>query len=240
MQQLSQGVLSALLVVAVLAGCPGHTRMPPREQEGIQETLRHRSRQLAVSMYFGPFFRDGRYYLLSHQPPGDLDLLRSPKGERMHPGDALGVLPAGTEARIANVEFATATAATTRSLLTPRFFTWVLVEIEDLDRPAVLVIRDEPDSHDEFLEILTRYLSTEDVSSKVASYPEEVQAAIREKRLTAGMDLAAVRMAWGHPLQVTRDFDEGVRVDRWSFEGPRHLVLRDERLVSWSASAEPD
>ena len=212
--------------------------MPAPEQEVLNESLRHRTRQLAVSMHFGPFFRDGRYYLLSDQPPGDLNLLENPRGEPIHPGESLGILPAGTRVRVKEVEFATASATTNRSLLTPRFFTWVLVEAPGLDRPAVLVIRDEPDTHEKFLEILSRHLTDEDVARRKARYPEEVRLAIEEKRLVEGMEEAAVQMAWGVPVTITRGFEEGVQVDSWRFEGGRRALVRGGRLVSWSHDDE--
>lgn len=186
-----------------------------------------------MSMYVGPFFRDGRYHLLIDQPPHHVDLLRSPKGERMSPGEPTGILPAGTEVRISEVEFATASATTRRSLLTPRFFTWVFVKFDGKERPGIIVVREEPENHEDFLEILSRYLTTEDVAAKIAGYPEETRRAIAEKRLVSGMDGEAVRMAWGSPLQVTRDYEDGVRIDEWSFEGERRLTIRGGELIDW-------
>lgn len=208
--------------------------MPAPEQERVQEATRHRTRQLAVSMYWGPFFRDGRYLLLSDQPPGDADLLRGPRGERIHPGEARGILPAGTAVRIVDVQFPTAAATTTRSLVTPRFFTWVLVEVPGAERPRVIVIRDDPTDHDAFLDLLERYLTRDDVAARLAQLPEPLRVAITEKRLVADMDADAVRMAWGHPLRVNRAFDAGVRIDTWTFEGGREVVLHDGRLMRWS------
>ena len=136
-----------------------------------------------------------------------------------------------------DVEFATSRATTSRSLFTPRFFTWVHVAVPNQERPAVLVIRDEPEDHESFLEVLARYLTTENIAERLLDYPEDTREAIARKQLTHGMGIEAVRMAWGHPLQVTVDYDEGVRVESWRFEGERSLTLRDGKLVSWT---EPD
>lgn len=208
--------------------------MPVPEQEKIQGTLQHRSRQLAVSMYWGPFFRDARYHLLTDQPPENIELLLDPKGNRIHPGDPLGIISAGSRVRIKDIQFATASAATSRSLFTPRFFTWVLLDIPGHDRPAVIVIREEPRNHDAFLKILERYLSTDNISEIVSSYPEEIRNAIAEKRLVEGMNANAIIMAWGNPIQVTKDFENGVPVDRWRYEGERIVMLRDGILLSWA------
>jgi hypothetical protein len=233
MHSRAKGAWVLLLTGVFAVACPSQTRMPAADQEGVQETLKHRSRQLAVSMYWGPFFRDARYLLISDQPPGDVDLLRGPRGERIHPGEAVGILPAGTTVRIVDVQFPTATATTTRSLITPRFFTWVLVEVPDADRLRVLVLRDDPTTRDAFLDLLARYLTTDDVAARLATFPEPLRAAIAEKRLIADMDVESVRMAWGHPIRVDRAFEEGVRLDTWTYEGGRTLTLRNGRLVHW-------
>ncbi len=188
-----------------------------------------------MSMYQSPFFRDGSYTLLLDQRPEDVDLLRNPRGERMHPGEATGILPAGTNVRITEIQFATASNVSSRSIMTPRFFTWVIVDVPGEERDHVIVIRDEPDSHERFEYFLDRFLTTDDVAGSLASYPEPVRTAIKEKRLVEGMDVDAVRMAWGNPLQVTRDFDKGIQLDVWMFEGDkRRASFRDEKLISWS------
>ena len=59
---------------------------------------------------------------------------------------------------------------------------------------------------------------------ELASYPPEVQAAIRERRVVRGMDAAAVRLAWGEPDAVERTPSAaapGLEYQRWSWRaGP--------------------
>lgn len=232
-------LLGAVLAAGTLLACPSYTHMPEAQQRLAREQLAHRSRQLAVSLYTGPFFRDARYRLLSDQPPGDVDLLRNPGGERVLPGEADGILPAGTPVTIAEVEFPTAAVATGRSLLTPRYFTWVYVEVPGREKLQVLVLRDDVQTGAEFEKLLGRYLTTEDVAAKVAALPEPVAKAIAEKRLVEGMDADAARMAWGYPLEVHRRFEDGQRLETWTFEGGRTLETKDGRVVSWSEDGAP-
>ncbi len=73
----------------------------------------------------------------------------------------------------------------------------------------------------------------------LASYPEEIRAAIRERRVVRGMDPAAVRLAWGEPDAVERTPSAaapGLEYQRWSWRagpgGPaRFAWLADGRVV---------
>lgn len=74
---------------------------------------------------------------------------------------------------------------------------------------------------------------------ELASYPREIQAAIREHRVVPGMDAAAVRLAWGEPDAVERTPSAaapGLEYQRWSWRagpgGPARLAwLADGRVV---------
>ncbi len=231
----------ALLAVPalLLAGCPSYTHLPDVEQGLVNKTVTGQARQLAVSMYVGPFFRDDNYRLLEDQPPASVDLLRGPGGERMLPGAPTGILPAGTRVVIRDVQFPTAEAATSRALLTPRYFTWVVLRHEGSPKPLVIVIRDDPTTHQAFLALLGRYLTTEDVAAKVAGFPADVQAAIAKKQMRQGLTAEQARMTWGLPMQIRRD-RVGQRVtETWTYEGGRTVTLKDGKVTAFAAAATP-
>lgn len=225
-----------LLLAAILAlsGCPSYTHLPDAEQALVEKKVTGQARQLRVSMYVGPFFRDDRYRLLEDQPPGSVDLLQDPDGKAIDPGKPTGILPAGTEVVITDVQFPTAEVATQRALLTPRYFTWVFLRHEGSAKPLVLVLRSDPRTHQAFLGLLGRYLTRSDIAAKVAAFPKPIQGAIAAKKLVAGMTAGQARMAWGLPMEARED-RVGQRVSAtWTYEGGRTVTLKDGKVVTFA------
>ena len=233
---------STLVLVAagaLLAGCPSYTHLPDAEQALVNRKVTGQSRQLTVSMYVGPFFRDANNRLLEDQPPASVDLLRGPGGARIAPGKPTGILPAGTRVVIQDVQFPTAEAATSRALMTPRYFTWVILRHVGTPKPLVLVLRDDPTTHQAFLSLLGRYLTTADVAAKVAGFPEDVREAIGHKQMREGLTTEQARMAWGLPLKVRRD-RVGQRVtETWTYEGGRTVTLKGGKVTAFAEAKTP-
>lgn len=222
-----------LFAALTLSACRGHTRLPELEQTRARKKLMGQRRQLSGSLYTGKFYRDSRYGMLSHIPPQDLDLLRDPKGERIEAPEATGIVSAGTLVTIQKVEFATAGNVTGRSLMTPRYFTWVYVDVPGLKKPQIIVVRDNPNTHEAFMKSLSRWLTEEDVAKKVAELPEPLRLAVENKRLMKGMPAEAARLSWGPPMQNSQSFEGGMKVNTWKYEGERGVLVRDDVVEDW-------
>ncbi|MDF1562121.1 MAG: hypothetical protein P1V51_03710 [Deltaproteobacteria bacterium] len=227
---------SALVLVLALGGtlgCPAHTRMAPAIISQVEDTLEGQARTLQVSCHTGPFFRDARFRFLSDRPPETVDLLRGPRDEPITAGAADGLIPAGTRVRILDVQLPTATNVTGRSLLTPRYFTWVLVEVPGSQTPHVLVFRDDPPDLAGFEAMVGRYLGDDSVLKALEGLHPDVQAAIEHKELLAGMRADAAQMAWGFPRQIQRTVEAGVKKERWIYEGGATIDLENDHVKRW-------
>ena len=56
--------------------------------------------------------------------------------------------------------------------------------------------------------------------ARLAPFPPEVRAAIRERRVVRGMSPEAVRLAWGEPAAVARSASSvvaGLAYERWTY-----------------------
>lgn len=61
--------------------------------------------------------------------------------------------------------------------------------------------------------------------------PAEVWALIQDSRVVAGMTAAQARLSWGEPPRVERAVSSAGREERWTYPGPRTLVLVDGRVT---------
>jgi hypothetical protein len=187
-----------------------------------------------VSLYKGPFWRDDNLVLLSDVDPTTLKLITDTQGAVIPTGAATGVVPAGRHARITKVEFPTAMVVAGRMVYSPRYNPWVYLSIdgEDPTRPEVLVLREGMKSRDEFLAVLDRYLTAEDLTAALAGYPEDQRKAIFEKRIVDGLDTAGVEMAWGYPDHKRIEVRDGHRSETWSYAGgQRQVSLADGKVT---------
>ncbi len=82
--------------------------------------------------------------------------------------------------------------------------------------------------------MVARYLGPASVRERLAAFHPDVQAAIRQKRLIAGMRADAARMAWGYPLQIHRSLEAGVRRERWTYEGGAVVEVENDHVVRWT------
>ncbi len=223
--------LLAAAAVVIAAGCQSHTQLPDSDRAAIERDLtgRESERHLRLSFFVTPFFGDASKLLLSHVPPEEVRMLNHPDGTPVNPGPSQGIVPAGRKVRIQKVEFPTPWVVTERIPYTPRTQPWVYLEIEgeQTAQPYVLVLRQGIDTHAQFLAELERYLVKADPSSTIASWPEEVQQAVRTKTAVPGMPQEALEMAWGYPEVIRREIEGESRRETWTYPGRSrvaHLV----------------
>lgn len=234
--------LLRVLLLLPLAACAGNTLIPEPQRIQIEDDVAGHVRYLRVSCFVTPFFRDAGKLLLTDQSPDELDLLDRPNGQPMDPGKPLRILPAGSRLRIDRVSFPTAFEVTSRVPLTPRYNPWILLDPPDdfsgKGQPYILVLRPDLRSHDAFLEELGRYLSTEDPSAQLRSFPEPIQKAIAEKHVTVGMTPHEVEMAWGYPERI--HMDGATHSQLWSWpQGKQRAWFSADALVGWDDHGQP-
>lgn len=237
--------LIILVAGALLAGCATYTALAPEERATVEQELARagEARYLRVSFYVAPFFGDVTKRLLTAVPPDEVRLLEHPTGAPVNPLESLPpeererplkILPAGTRARILQVEFPTAWTVTSRVAYTPRNMPWVYVAIEGepADLPYVLVLRPDLDSPDRFFNELEKYLSVHDPERLTSAWSEAVRTAIREKRSVPDMPAEAVEMALGYPELKVINFEGAVKREEWFYAGKKRVaIITDGRLL---------
>lgn len=237
--------LSLLICGVLLSGCATYTALAPEERATVERELARggEARHLRVSMYVAPFFGDATKHLLIAVPPDEVRLLEHPNGAPVNPADSLPpeerdkpleILPAGTRARILEVEFPTAWNVTSRVAYTPRNMPWVYLAIDGKpsDRPYVLVLRPDLDTPDRFFNELEKYLSPHDPERLASGWSDAVRAAIREKRAVPDMPAEAVEMALGYPELKVINFEGPVKREEWFYAGRKRVaIVIDGRLL---------
>lgn len=227
--------LAAAAVFLLLPGCATYTLLSPEERSTLQRTLtgKDSDKYLRLSYFVTPFFGDGTKKLLTGVLPDQVRLLEQPDGTSISPGPAEKILTAGTPVRIIKVEFPTVWALTERVLYTPRIQPWVYLDVvgEPTTYPFILVLRPQIKTQEEFLAELERYLSNHDLTSLLASWPEPVRAAIKEKNAILDMPADALEMAWGYP-EIKRITYEGQnKREEWIYPGARRSAQISEGRV---------
>jgi hypothetical protein len=225
-----------LLLALLAAGCATYTTLSPEARTRIERqfTAGSEPRYLRESLYVTPFFGDATRRLLTSVPPEDVRMLEDLSGKPIHPGPVQTVAAAGSRVRVRKVEFPTAFTVAERVLVTPRTHPWAYLDVEGVggETPLILVVPAEGRSEAEVVADLERYLTTQDIRATLASFPAAVREAIATKRAVPGMSAEALRMAWGLPSRVQRDFRDGSRVEEWTFPGGRRkAVLVEDRVT---------
>ncbi len=228
--------LLVILLALCGSGCKSHTQLAPEDRSALEQTLSgaEADRFLRVSMHVTPFFGDASKRLLTPYPPNEVLLLDDTKGQTLEPGPIEATLPAGARARIRKVEFPTAWVMTERILYTPRTLPWVYVDVEGAPKgpPLVLVLQGNLKTREEFLAELGRFLTTQDLASQLAAFPEPMREAIRKKEALTDMPAEALELSWGYPERIVRTLEGAVRNEEWIYPGGRrHAFLSDGRLV---------
>jgi hypothetical protein len=210
--------------VLLLAAC-ATTPLPDRDRLHAELRYTNQPRELKASMFVAPFFRDDSRRLLSLQPPAELELLVTPKGERISPGDPLEILPAGTRVTVVEVGIPTRWKAFARPLMTPADRPWIELAVEG--RPVspsfVLVLRPDLQTEDELAQELDKLLTTDDVASDVRALPAADQLAVRTKQLAPGLTARGLELAFGTPI-LKKIFGEGSSVaEDWTWKSDANL-----------------
>jgi len=222
-------VVPFLLLAA--AGCAS-TRVSSRDRMQVQLSVVGEPRQLAMSLYVAPFFRDGSRRLLSAEPPEETELLVTPRNEPIDPGPVQEILPAGTPVRVTAVEFPTAWNSFWRPLMTPRDRVWLELAVAGRPLPPVFVVMLPPDpaSGDDVTKAMERVLTAKDVSHEVGAMSEADKRAVATKKLEAGLTLRAIELALGPP-NLRKIHGDGTSVaEEWTWTGnagPRTAYLKD-------------
>ncbi|MBS2032354.1 MAG: hypothetical protein JST54_30925 [Deltaproteobacteria bacterium] len=234
--------IAAAIAAVALVGCASATPIPDDDRAKLENELNGRSRFLRVSLYEGPFWSDDSKELVSAQPPQELQLFTDAHGEVVPAPPAKGIVPAGRKVTITKVELPTGMVVAGRMPYTPRYNPWVYlhVEGESGDRPAILVLRSDLKSHDQFLTALDRLLTAEDPSPRLNAYADEIRAAISQKQVVRDMDAEAVEMAWGIPEHKSIDLKGGNRAEVWTYSGgKRKVTLSDGKVSAVDTGAAP-
>lgn len=223
-------------VLALSSACASQVLIPVEDRAGLERDLtgRDRDKFLRLSFYVTPFFGDASKRLLTAVPPDEVRMLDQPSGEPVLPGPVQRVLPAGTRARIAKVEFATPFAITERIPYTPRTQPWVFLEVEGEPRgaPLVLVLRQQLRTQAEFLAELERYLVSDDPAQKMAAWTDTVREAVRTKHAVVDMPAEALEMAWGYPERKRIRFEDAAKQEEWLYPGRKRVAhLSEGRVV---------
>ncbi|MFN7134344.1 MAG: hypothetical protein ACK4N5_19855 [Myxococcales bacterium] len=224
----------ALLCASLLSACASATVLPDEERTKLSRDYEGGTYHLRTSLTVTPFFSDNTRRLVSPLPADAIHLLNDTEGQPILPGPQEGILPLGTRVRVEKVEFPTGLVVTKRPLYSPRDVPWLYLSVvgEPRGRPYVAVLRPQIKTREEFVAAVDALLTKDDPAVWLAKYPPEVQQAIREKRLVAGMDPAAVELAWGRPERIKQEYVQGTKVEQWTWPlGKRSATLREDRLV---------
>lgn len=236
--------LLAILVAALGVGCASHTALAPEDRSALKNTLTgpEAEKYLRQSLHVTPFFGDASRRLVTPYAPDEVRMLDDTSGKPINPGPVQATLPAGTRARILDVEFPTAWVVAERVLYTPRTHPWVYLSVEGAPPgpPLVLVLPRPFKTPEEFRAELERYVSHRDLGPTLAGFNEPVREAIRQKKAVIGMPAEALEMALGTPERIIRNVEGGTRTEEWIYPGGRRRVFLLEGRVERVEEEKPD
>jgi len=208
------------------------TPMEVAEQGKLSRGLENQLRFLRISFFLAPFFADEDKQLLSPVHPQWLHLLEDTEGEPIPPGEAEGVLPAGTLVRILKVEFPTPSALRQRLVYSPRSRPWVYLTTPQASKPLVLVLPNSFEDADDFLSELNRFLTPRNPLSQMAAFSVDEQNAVHTKESIPGISAEALEMALGYPESKTIFFEGEQKTETWSWgRGRKTVHLRGGRVL---------
>jgi hypothetical protein len=230
-------ITRALLVALLASACAGQSPLPDEDRMQLERSLPGRTYYLRTAMYAGPFWSDRHRTLLSDVVPGEIVFVQSPTGDPIDPGPPTSIVPAGTRVRIVSLELPTGFNVTTRTMSSPRYNPWLVLEVDGLPRdPApVIVLRRDLRSLEQVQQEIDRYLSPDDLKPVLDAFPEAVLRGIDEKQVLEGMPSQAVQMAWGYPEKKTMQPTPEGRKEDWVWPGgKRTATIVDGRLTAWT------
>ena len=210
--------LRSASLLLLLCSC-ATTSMSSRERLHVELRWKGEARELATSVWVAPFFRDDSRRLLTLDHPDEVELLVTPKGETIPPGEAIEVLPAGTRVTVLRVGFPTGYEAVTRPLMTPRDQPWLELAVEGRpsDQPYVVVLPPEMTSDEEVTKQIEKWLARPGLAQEVSALPEIDRRVIATKQLEPGASRRALELAFGTP-NTRKVFGEGESVaETWTW-----------------------
>jgi hypothetical protein len=218
-----------------LTGCPADIRLSTQDQEKIQHDYKYKTFYLKYSLYYGQFYEYGDRYFVSERGFDERTLIETPGGEPILPPSPLGVLPMGTKMVIREIEFPTSVNLATRKLKSPRYYTWVTLEHRNKPeaKPYVLVLAHDFSTRPEVIQYLKEYLVTDDPRLAFEARPPEEVQAIDTKTIWKGMRRDALILARGDPSRVNRQFEKGIKIERWEYAPGKIVVLKDDVVDSF-------
>jgi hypothetical protein len=218
-----------------MTGCQSHVLLSTKDQEKIQNDLKYKPLYLNYSLYYGQFYEYDDRYLVSERAFDERVLIQSAGGDPILPPNPLGILPMGTKMVIRQIDFPTKGNMAIRKLRSPRFFTWVTLEHKDTPngKPYVLVLTPDFANTEQFMNSLKEYLTVEDPRLESATLPPEELRAIDTKTVLKGMRKDALVRSRGYPNRINRQFENGVKIERWEYVPGRIVVLKDDTVESF-------
>jgi len=224
------------LCLLLLTGCAtAQVALPPEQVSSLERRLTNDDRFLRVSCYSTPFFGDDTKKLLTAVLPEQVRLLDDPQGQPISPGAVEATFGAGTPVRITKIEFPSAMVMAQRVLYTPRTLVWVYLDVGGTPKgslPWVLVLRPGLTSEEELLTELDRYVTREDPTRRMESWPDAMRDAVRSKTAQVGMPGEALEMAWGYPAKKKIELEGDKRRETWTWaDDKRTALLIDGRVV---------
>lgn len=234
-------IVWVMMLFSAVSSCTSYTFLTDEDQQKIQTEHAKKSYFLKQSFFVGPFFAYEDRYYISERAFDERVMIENTSGEPILPPESTGILPMGTKVTIRQIEFPTGGAMASRKLKSPRFFSWVFLDLEGktAEKPYILVLVPEFKRIDEFEQALSAYLTTSDPREEFASQPPEVLSTIDQKALFKGMMASALLRSRGYPDRITRKFENGVKIEHWQYTPARVVVLKEDRIDSWEGFPTP-
>ena len=158
--------------------------------------------------------------------------------QRIHPGNQRGIIPAGTEFIIEDIEFPDQMALATRMLMSPRYHTWVYLRpARDLGQPhkarehfVILLPMDLAGRQDVESHINQLLAPAGRVSSWLQARRPSVRVAIEHKDMLPGMTREELIAAMGEPQAwIAEQGHAGLEMVAWYPKG--EAWLRQDEVV---------
>ncbi len=234
------------LLLGLLGGCRSYTAVTAEMCAALNEE--HGGQELALkrSMYYGQFYDDSRYLLLSEWPFENTPHLPGMKGNPITPGNQAGIIPIGTKVRIVRLEFPDKDNFKRRMLFTPRYHPWAILELLTEDpffptkgKKLVLVLPMEIKTKEQVAEALSYHLGNfEEIRAYLVALDPSIKVALTHKEVVNGMSYQEVLTTLGKPLAVDDLVKEGITTRTMTY-GHLIVTLVDGLVTAIAPNKEP-